>query len=119
MVWTVEVTDQFEAWWDALSEDERVSIDGMIRVLESHGPALAPPFSTVGGGSTYAEVRELRVPHGAGAICVLYVSDPGRAAIVLLIGAVLPDADAPCPADSVEQADRLYAAYLARHQNRH
>ena len=119
MVWTVEVTEQFEQWWDALSEDETVSIDGMIRVLESHGPTLAPPFSAVGGGSCYPELRELRVPHGADAICVLYVSDPTRAAIVLLIGAVLADEDAPCPPDLVQQADRIYSSYLSRRENPH
>ena len=55
MPWTVEVTDQFESWWDLLTEDERISVDGMIRVLEAQGPAwarrIAPSWPSRGSGS--------------------------------------------------------------------
>lgn len=45
-VWDVEVTDQFEQWWDALDEDGQEAIDAAVRVLEARGPALGRPLST-------------------------------------------------------------------------
>lgn len=86
MAWTVEVTHEFEQWWDTLIEDERVSIDGMIRVLESHGPSLGPPYSIRTAGSRYPQLRQLRVPHQGHELCVLYIPDDWRSTLVLLTG---------------------------------
>ena len=118
--WTVEVTDQFEAWWDSLDEDEKVSIDGMIRVLEAHGPSLGPPFTGTGASARHPQLRELRVPHRAGAICVLYASDEQRSTMVLLLGSALEaGSEGLCTPEQVREADLIYAAYLARRTGPH
>lgn len=85
MPWTVEVTHQFELWWDALTDDERISIDGMIRVLERRGPS-GPPFSEPVSGSRHADLRQLHVPHAPHGMCVLYVTDESRSTLILLMG---------------------------------
>jgi hypothetical protein len=118
--WMVEVTEQFERWWDTLSEDERVSIDGMIRILEARGPDLGAPFTSAESGSRYAGLRELRVPHQSHIICLRYATDEARSTLILLIGvAASSAAQEPCPPDQVEHADRIYAEYLARRQRPH
>jgi hypothetical protein len=118
--WTVEVTDQFEAWWDLLTEEERVSIDGMIHVLEAHGPSLGPPYSVGVSGSRYStHLQQLLVPHQGRQICVLYISDDRSSRLVLLTGSTRGSDDVVCPPEEVERADSIYERYLARHTDPH
>jgi hypothetical protein len=119
VAWTVEVTEEFEAWWDELNDDERVSIDGMIRVLETHGPALRSPYSSEVTNSRYEALRQLHVPHLNRAICVLYVSDEQRAIVVLLTGTLAHAGDYVCPPEQVAAAEVIYGTYLARRSNAH
>lgn len=116
VAWTVEVTAEFERWWDGLTEDERISIDGMIRVLERHGPALGAPYSAEAPGSTYP-LRQLRVPHHGKEMCVVYTADESSATLVLLIGTTVAHGDEFCPPEFVELAHTIYRSYLAtRHE---
>jgi hypothetical protein len=119
VAWTIEVTDEFETWWDALSEDERVSLDGMIHVLEMHGPSLGPPYSIDVTASRHPGLRELRVPHKGASLCVLYVPDEQTAALVLLTGTTTGTVNEPCPPEHVELADLIYRDYLAKRGGAH
>ena len=119
MAWTVEVTDNFEAWWDGLGDEERISVDGMIRVLETHGPSLGAPYSVELAGSRYPQLRQLRVPHQDQVICVLYIIDEWRAALVLLTGTTAGNEDEVCPPDSIALADTIYGAYLTTRRHPH
>jgi hypothetical protein len=110
--WTVEITEQFERWWEALSEEERVSVDGMIRVIEARGPALGPPYAFETPGSRHLQLRHLKVPHERRYICVLYIADESRTAVVLLTGTTTGSADDPCPPEDIERADSVYDGYL-------
>ena len=116
--WTVEVTEEFERWWDQLTEDERISIDGMIRVLEAQGPLLGHPYAFAVAGSRVAQLRQLRVPHDDQLICVLYVPDQPSAAVILLNGSTAGTEDEVCPPDEVETATAIYTKYLAGRQDR-
>ena len=40
MAWTVEFADQFEGWWNGLSEDEQIDIDAKVRLLEELGAGV-------------------------------------------------------------------------------
>jgi hypothetical protein len=100
--------------WDGLTEDERVSVDGMIQVLEMHGPSLGPPYSIEVTTSRHPQLRQLRVPHRGMALCVLYIPDEQSAASVLLIGTTTGTVDEPCPPEHVELADRIYRDYLTK-----
>ena len=50
MAWEVEYTDEFEQWWNTLSEEEQISLDASVRLLEARGPPTAtqtpPPVAT-------------------------------------------------------------------------
>lgn len=120
MSWTVEVTFEFEAWWDGLTEEERVSIDGMIHVLEAHGPSLGQPYSNAVSGSRFSpQLRQLLVPHQGRQICVLYISEESRSRLVLLTGATTGSDDQVCPPEDVARADVIYGHYLATRENPH
>lgn len=113
MPWTVEVTEEFETWWNERSDDERVSIDGMIRVLETHGPALGTPYTADVADSKH-QLRQLLVPHQAQQICVLYVVEDARAALVLLTGTTAGTIEEACPPDHVALAETVYERYVTR-----
>ena len=118
--WTVEVTSQFESWWDGLTEDERVSIDGMIHVLEAHGPSLGAPYSVPVDTSRYApQLRQLLVPHQDRQICVLYIPDDRRSRLVLLTGTTTGTEGEVCPPEDVDRADVIYGEFLARSEDPH
>ena len=43
MAWDVEYTEEFEAWWDALSAAEQSDVGAVVRLLEAKGPTLGYP----------------------------------------------------------------------------
>ena len=63
MAWAVEFTDEFEGWWNGLSEDEQVDVDAKVRLLEELGPALGRPHADTVQGSRHANMKELRIQH--------------------------------------------------------
>ena len=84
--WDVEFVEEFETWWDGLTEDEQESIDFSVGLLMNSGPTPEYPHSSKIEGSKHAQMRELRVQHQRRPYRVLYAFDPRRAAILLLGG---------------------------------
>ena len=84
--WEVEFTDEFEAWWRTLPEEEQVSLDASVRLLEIFGPALSFPHSSGICGSRHSHMRELRTQCGGRPLRTLYAFDPRRTAILLIGG---------------------------------
>ena len=86
MIWNVEYTDEFGAWWNSLTETEQESVDVSVRLLEAMGPQLPFPHSSSVKTSKYGQMRELRIQHAGRPYRVLYAFDPRRAAILLIGG---------------------------------
>jgi hypothetical protein len=82
----VEYTDEYDAWWNGLSEGEKESVGGSVVVLRQRGPHLPYPYSSGVYGSRYSHMRELRVQHRGRPYRVLYAFDPRRVAILLIGG---------------------------------
>ena len=78
----MEFTDEFEVWWDSLSEDEQDRIAAGVRLLAAHGPSLGRPTVDTISGSRHVNMKELR----AGTTRTLFAFDPRRTAILLLGG---------------------------------
>jgi hypothetical protein len=110
MSWQVEYTDEFEGWWNTLSEDEQVSIDAAVRLLEARGPSLGFPHSSGIESSRHSHMRELRIQHQGKPYRTLYAFDPRRMAI-LLIGGEKTGNDRWYEVN-VPVADRLYDEHL-------
>jgi hypothetical protein len=83
MAWEVEYTDEFEAWWDDLAEEEQESIDAAVEILEERGPALGRPLADVVQQSRHQNMKELRP---TSTIRILFAFDPKRTAILLIGG---------------------------------
>jgi len=110
MEWTVEITDQFEAWWDDLIEAEQEDVAAVVELLEARGPHLPHPFSSGIHGSKHSHMRELRIQHKGRPYRVLYAFDPRRTAILLLGGDKTGNDD--WYKENVPVADLLYDEYI-------
>jgi hypothetical protein len=110
MSWDVEYTDEFEAWWNDLSEEEQESINASVRLLEERGPQLRFPHSSGINGSKHEHMRELRTQHEGRPYRKLYAFNPVRTAILLLGGDKTGNDD--WYDKHVPIADRLYDEHL-------
>ena len=86
MAWGVEFTDEFQDWWDALSEEQQDDVAYSVRHLIEFGPALGFPHSSRVGRSRYPQMRELRTQSGGRPLRTLYAFNPLRSAILLIGG---------------------------------
>ena len=86
MEWDVEYTDEFEAWWTALSEKEQTAVAVTVGLLERMGPGLPFPHSSSVYGSRHGHMRELRTQCDGHPLRTLYAFDPRRVAILLIGG---------------------------------
>jgi len=84
--WEVEYTDEFERWWNNLTEEEQDSVAVAVELLEERGPELRHPHSSGVESSRHGRMRELRVQHAGRPFRVLYAFDPRRVAILLIGG---------------------------------
>lgn len=110
MSWDVEGTDEFDAWFNDLSEAERRDVIAVVDLLEVEGPRLPFPYSSGIAGSRHGHMRELRIQHRGRPYRVLYAFDPRRTAILLLGGD--KTGDDRWYVRSVPVADDLYDTYL-------
>jgi hypothetical protein len=110
MTWMVEVTDEFDEWYSAVSGAVQDDIDRSVGLLEVKGPQLGFPHSSGISGSRHDHMRELRVQSGGDPYRVFYAFDPRRTAILLIGGS--KTGDDRFYENTIPIADRLYDAYL-------
>lgn len=110
MSWAVEYTDEFEGWWLGLTEEEQISVDATVQLLEERGPQLPFPHSSGINGSKHSHMRELRTQHEGRPYRTLYAFDPRRTAILLLGGN--KTGDGQWYEKNVPVADRIYDEHL-------
>ncbi|MGH2559650.1 MAG: type II toxin-antitoxin system RelE/ParE family toxin [Thermomicrobiales bacterium] len=110
MAWEIEYTEQFDEWFQSLSQGERNRVIAAVNVLERSGPGLGRPFVDTPKGSRHANMKELR-PRG-GNLRILFAFDPRRAAI-LLIGGDKSGRWRQWYEEMIPIADDLYDEHLA------
>ena len=109
-MWDVEYTDEFEALWEELSEEEQDAIAYTVGLLQAKGPSLNYPYSSNVKQSRHGSMRELRSQCEGRPIRTFYAFDPRRTAILLIAGDKTGDDrfyDAMVPI-----ADKIYDEYL-------
>ena len=111
MVWDIEVTDEFIAWWDGLTVDQQESVTDRVGLLGERGPDLGRPVVDRIQTSRHHNMKELRASQG-GALRVLFMFDRRRQVILLVGGDKYGDWNSWYEA-AVPLADDLYDRYLA------
>jgi hypothetical protein len=86
MGWDVELTDEFNEWFEGLDDDEQESVAYAVDLLAERGPNLSFPHSSGIERSRHGHMRELRIQHKGRPYRALYAFDPRRTAILLLGG---------------------------------
>ncbi|WP_437634418.1 type II toxin-antitoxin system RelE/ParE family toxin [Sorangium sp. So ce854] len=109
----VIVTDEFEAWYNSLNEQDSDAVYRVVGLLESLGVCLEHPHSSALKGSQYA-MRELRVQSGGRPLRILYAFDPKRQA-VLLLGGDKTGKDRFYE-EMIPKAEQLWREYLAEQE---
>ena len=79
MAYEVEITDEWGAWFEALSAEEQEEVAATIGLLEEHGPHLPFPYSSGVASSRHPRMRELRTQVHGRPYRMLYAFDPRRA----------------------------------------
>ena len=59
-VWEVEYTDEFGAWYEALTEEDQDALISRVALLEQHGPGLGRPSVDNIHRSRHPNMKELR-----------------------------------------------------------
>lgn len=108
--WEVEFTDEFEEWWNTLTEAEQEDVDAKVRLLQRIGPRLGRPHSDAVRASRHRNMKELIIQHAGRPYRVLYAFDPRRVALLLIGGD--KTGDKRCYEKFVPIADRLYSEHL-------
>jgi hypothetical protein len=109
MEWRVEMTDEAEAWYDALSDRDQERIAAAIDTLVEQGPSLGRPTVDSIKASRHHNMKELR--SRGGNLRALFAFDPRRTAIILLGGDKTNDWSGWYERN-IPLADDLYDQYL-------
>jgi hypothetical protein len=86
MAWDIDLSAEFEAWYDDLDEDETKSVNRAVDLLEQAGPVLARPHVDLIQQSRHQNMKELRVQHQGRPYRILFAFDPRRCAYLILGG---------------------------------
>jgi hypothetical protein len=105
----VEGTEEFEAWFLALTDKDAEAVARVVGLLEEKGVALGSPYSSEIKGSK--ALRELRVQSGGHPLRVFYAFDLVRRAVLLLGGD--KTGDDRFYKTFVPSAEQIWADYLA------
>ena len=111
MSWEVVYTDEFEAWWLTLSEEQQEQIVAAVELLEERGPALGRPVVETLSGSNLSNLKELRVSK-EGALRMLFIFNPPRQA-VLLCGGDKTGNWKNWYREAIQEAERLYEVHVS------
>jgi hypothetical protein len=110
MAWSVEYTDEFEAWWQSLAEEEQVALDASVQLLEEFGPGLGRPHCDTVDGATHGNMKELRTQCQGRPLRSFFAFDPRRTAILLIGGD--KTGDDRFYERMIPLAERIYDSYL-------
>ena len=110
MTWEVEVSDEFIEWYTLLRVEEPVSIAVGVGMLEVYGPELGRPQVETLKGSSFPNMKELRVQHRGRPYRVLFAFDPRRNAYLILGGDKTGDKN--WYVDAIRRADAIYSQHL-------
>jgi hypothetical protein len=106
--WPAERTDEFDEWWETLTDPEQRKAVASIEVLEEVGPSAGRPLVDSVEVSKHANMKELRVTK---TIRVFFAFDHRRVAL-LLIGGDKAGKTKRFYRQMVSKADKIYDAQL-------
>jgi hypothetical protein len=114
MPWAVTFDTAFETEFAAFPDDVQDALLAVAKLLGDYGPRLGRPHADTLKGSKYANMKELRFEGGDGEWRAAFAFDPGRAAIILVVGDKSGGSQKRFYSQLIAKADRRYSAHLRR-----
>lgn len=111
-MWNVLATAEFGEWLSEQNTTTRDEIAVLLELLRLRGPQLGRPYADTLKGSSYANMKELRVTARRLAIRIAFAFDPRRNAILLVAGDKRGVSESLFYRQLIARADVLYAEYL-------
>ncbi|SMC90787.1 type II toxin-antitoxin system RelE/ParE family toxin [Rhizobium sp. RU36D] len=112
MSWTVILHEAFDAEFDALPDTVRDEIFVSLPLLKSYGPQLGRPWADTLKGSSFTNMKELRVRADNGVWRIAYAFDPQRQAVLLVAADKSGVNQQRFYKRLIEKADQRFAAHL-------
>jgi hypothetical protein len=114
MPWVVELGDAFSAEFNELSNEVRIEILALSRLLQQFGPQLGRPRVDTLKGSRHANMKELRFSATDGEWRLAFAFDTKRKAILLVAGDKSGVSEKKFYRRLIAKADRRFDAHLNR-----
>ena len=86
MPFTVNTSEEFDAWFQAQEDNLKDRIAAAIQPLEVFGPRLGRPHVDTLKDSSLSNLKELRVQYRGEPYRILFAFDPRREALLLVGG---------------------------------
>jgi hypothetical protein len=86
MEWVVLFDEEFDTWLAAQERGLQVEVWASVGLLQSEGPNLSRPRVDTVKGSSFPNMKELRVQYKGDPWRILFAFDPSRKAILLVGG---------------------------------
>lgn len=113
-MWMVITTDDFDDWFEGLTEPIREEIDATIQLLETLGPHLKRPHADTLNESKHHNMKELRVDEQGAVIRIAFAFDPDRQGVLLIAGNKAGVNKRKFYKWLIDKADRLYDDHLRK-----
>jgi len=85
-MWAIETTDTSNEWFDALDDTNKTSVLASMMVLRDRGPILSRPYADTANGSSYSNIKEMRVQSKGDPLRAFFAFDAKRKGILLCAG---------------------------------
>ncbi len=109
-MWEIDRTDEVKTWIEAQDDDAREVILEKLIVLKKLGPQLGRPTVDSVKGSSFNNMKELRIQNKNRVFRIFFAFDPERKAILLIGGDKKGIND--FYEKMIHQADKLYSSHL-------
>lgn len=112
-MWSIETTDTFDIWFDALDDIDRTNVLASMIALQEKGPMLSRPYADTVKGSCHSNMKELRVQSKGEPIRAFFAFGPKRRGILLCAGNKTGN-DKRFYDEMIPIADREFTAHLKK-----
>ncbi|ECC9153858.1 type II toxin-antitoxin system RelE/ParE family toxin [Salmonella enterica subsp. salamae] len=111
-MWDVETTDVFDKWFAAQADVLKEDLLAAMIILSEQGPQLGRPYADTVNGSSFSNMKELRIQHHGNPIRAFFAFDPSRHGIVLCAGDKTVLNEKRFYRDMIKLADAEYRKHL-------
>jgi hypothetical protein len=111
MIWEVETTDEYDAWFTEQTGDSQASIRMKVELLTEYGPHLPRPHADTLKGSKLSNLKELRAQSKNHVFRVAFLFDEERSAIILIGGDKKGKDEKRFYRKLIKQAEEIYETY--------